>query len=334
MNTNKQTNRWFLLASHLGVIIFMMACSVFSTVQQSDDGLFHFDNGNIEVRDENGDWVQVDGTSFELMGELENTDPWTVAGQELETSDATLIEEGLEVGDIVRVRGIITEDEKWVAYSIESTDKQTDPIILLIGVVDSVDPLSANGISLNVTDETDIQGEVAVGTIVRVEILLLEDGTWEVISIAPLGESTDMAGCVTVIATIISIEGNEIQFLGWPDTVTLSIDNQTDDTNQNSDDENDDEDQNEDNDDETTDTIEIAPGDVVQAVICISDDGTLIIVQITVLHVDDESGGESTNGEKVLICHKPNKKGGNTLSVASAAVPAHLAHGDTLGACP
>lgn len=32
---------------------------------------------------------------------------------------------------------------------------------------------------------------------------------------------------------------------------------------------------------------------------------------------------------KVAICHK-----GHTLSVAEAAVAAHLAHGDTLGACP
>jgi len=35
------------------------------------------------------------------------------------------------------------------------------------------------------------------------------------------------------------------------------------------------------------------------------------------------------------VCHKPdNKKGGNTLSISSSAVPAHLGHGDTLGACP
>lgn len=41
---------------------------------------------------------------------------------------------------------------------------------------------------------------------------------------------------------------------------------------------------------------------------------------------DDGSNG---NGEKVIICHK-----GQTKEVAPAAVPAHLAHGDTLGACP
>jgi hypothetical protein len=33
--------------------------------------------------------------------------------------------------------------------------------------------------------------------------------------------------------------------------------------------------------------------------------------------------------EKVTLCHK-----GHTITVAASAVPAHLAHGDTLGACP
>jgi hypothetical protein len=39
--------------------------------------------------------------------------------------------------------------------------------------------------------------------------------------------------------------------------------------------------------------------------------------------------------EKVTICHRPpgNEKA-LTLSVGSSAVPAHLAHNDTMGACP
>jgi uncharacterized protein YpmB len=334
MSTNKRSNRWLLLAAHLGTIILMMACLVFTGGQQSDDKLFQFDNGSIEVKDENGNWVPVDGASFELVGLLESTGPWTVAGQEFETSDSTMIDEGLEVGGLVRVRGVLLEDGTWVAYSIEGTDEQTDPIIILIGVVDSVDPWSVNGINLNVTEETDVQGDITSGMIVRVEILLSEDGTWEVISIAPLGESTETTGCVTVVATVLSVSGNEIQFLGWPITVTLEIGNQTDNTDQNNnDDESDDEEQNEDNDDEANDVTAITSGDVVQAVICVSDDGILFITQITILHMDDENGSETTNGEKVLICHKPDKKGGHTLSVASPAVPAHLAHGDKLGAC-
>jgi hypothetical protein len=44
----------------------------------------------------------------------------------------------------------------------------------------------------------------------------------------------------------------------------------------------------------------------------------------------EEEDGEKGKQEKVIICHK----GRLTLSIAKAAVPAHLKHGDTLGACP
>jgi hypothetical protein len=39
---------------------------------------------------------------------------------------------------------------------------------------------------------------------------------------------------------------------------------------------------------------------------------------------------------KVLICHIPpgNPANAHTISVDQSAVPAHLAHGDTLGPCP
>jgi len=336
MSTNIKPARWLLLATHLGTIIFMVACTaVGNGIQMTDDGSIQVEDGTIEVQNEDGDWVPIAGESaFELVGELESTDPWTVAGTILETNESTQIEEGLQVGDLVRVQGTVLEDGTWLAYSIETAEEQTDPIITLIGVVDSVDPWVVNGIELNVTDETEIQGDIVPGMIVRVEILLLEDGTWEVLSIAPLGESTDISGCVTVVATILSVEGNEIQFLGWPTTVILDI-NKEEQVQESQDDEETeegDEDIDE-GEDETTETA-LAAGQVVLAVVCVSDDGQLIVVQITLLENDDENNNSgSGNGEKVLICHKPNKNA-HTLSVASAAVPAHLGHGDTLGPCP
>jgi hypothetical protein len=174
-----------------------------------------------------------------------------------------------------------------------------------------------------------------------VEILLLPDGTWEVLSIAPLGESTETSGCVSIVATILSVEGNEIQFLGWPVTVILNTGTQTEGENQNDENTNGEEgsegeNQNEENGDEGSGEVTISSGQTVLAVVCVSDDGTLIIVQIIVLTTDQEGEVDTSTGggEKVLICHKPDKKGGHTLSVSSSAVPAHLGHGDKLGACP
>jgi hypothetical protein len=46
-------------------------------------------------------------------------------------------------------------------------------------------------------------------------------------------------------------------------------------------------------------------------------------------HGHGSQPGHHQYHEKVIICHK-----GHTISVSSSAVPAHLAHGDTLGPCP
>ena len=319
MNTNNRSAfRWSLIVGCLGMIVVITACAGFAAGSTSDE-LLRLNDGSVEVQNGNGGWVPVGGEStFELVGEIESTDPWKVAGVTLETRESTQIEDGLQVGDIVRVRGAILEDETWVAYSIELAEEQTDPIIVLIGKVDSVDPWVVNGITLNVTDETEIQGAITPGMIVRVEILLLPDGTWEVLSISPLGDFTEAAGCATIIATVLSVNGNEIQFLGWPTTVTLGEDTQTGNENESG--------------GET-----VNENQVVLAVVCVADDGQIVIVQIIVLNADnvnDDEGGTSVEGEKVLVCHKPDKNGGHTISISSSAVPAHLAHGDTLGACP
>lgn len=318
MKKNKQAARWQAYLGFVGILIMAMACSVtaggpdLATTSTPDSGEVQIllEDGILEVQDENGDQTPVAGDSyFDVTAELESIDPWTVAGITLETNDSTQIEEGLQDGDPVRVRGFILENGTWLAISIERAEEQIDPIIILIGKVDSVDPWVVNGIQLNVTEDTDIQGEITPGMFVRVEILLDPDGTWEVLSIAPLGEPEEGPDCATVVVTVVDIEGDEIQLSGWP-AITLGED------------------------------IEIEGGiealstnQVVLVVVCPSEEGQIIIVQIIFLDTGDE-GTSSEGGEKVLVCHKPDKKGGHTISIASAAVPAHLAHGDTLGSCP
>jgi hypothetical protein len=183
------------------------------------------ENGAIEAQQEDGDWTPVGGeTTFEIVGELESTDPWMVTGNTFATRDSTRIDEGLEAGDLVRVKGVILEDGTWLAYSIErATNEQTNPTIILIGTVTSIDPWVVNGITLNVTSDTLIGEGIELDMIVRVEILLLDDGTWEVLSIVSLGDFTNVPGCATVMATVVSVNGNQIQLTGWP-VITLSDD--------------------------------------------------------------------------------------------------------------
>jgi len=254
-----------------------------------------------------------DDSAFELTGEVEDKDPWKVAGITFETRDWTQVEDGIGTGDLVRVQGRILEDGTWLAYSIElvEEDEGTNPIIILIGRVISVDPWVVNGFPLNVTDDTDIQGTITPGMIVRVEILLLPDGTWQVLSIAPLGDFAEIPGCSTVVATVITVNGNEVQFLGWP-SITLGEDVTI----------------------ESDSGGTLSENQVVLVVVCTSGDGQIVIIQIIIINVGDTGDVETPGeGEKVLVCHKPGKNQ-HTLSISASAMPAHLGHGDTLGSCP
>ncbi|HEX5840145.1 MAG TPA: DUF5666 domain-containing protein [Anaerolineales bacterium] len=315
MNSNQR--RVFLFGS-LGTLIFILGCmTVMGGSPDTGQATLQLDGNVVQVRDQDGGWSPVAGAStFELVGSVESTEPWKVSGRTLETNQTTRVGQGVQTGDLVLVRGAALDQNDWLAYSIEPAQEQTDPVVTLIGTVDSVDPWVVNGITLNVTEDTVAEGDITPGMLVRVEILLLEDGTWEVIRIVPLGDLTDTSGCANVIATVVSVNGDQIQFLGWPTTVTFA-----DDDNDAS--------ENEDGDDRV-----VEPGQKVLAVVCVVNK-QVVIVQVTVLDDNDGDDGEpAANGEKVLICHKPDKKGGHTLSIASAAVPAHLGHGDRLGACP
>jgi hypothetical protein len=149
--------------------------------------------------------------------------------------------------------------------------------------------------------------------IVRVEILLLDDGTWEVLSVVSLGNFTDVPGCATVMTTVINVNGNEIQLTGWP-VITLNDEVKIE--------------------GERGDEVTLAEGQAVLVVVCSSEEGQIRITHIIILNTEEEETPSNGGEEKVLICHKPDKKGGNTLSVASSAVTGHLGHGDKLGACP
>jgi hypothetical protein len=325
---NQSIVRWQWVV-YLSMIAALLACATFTgadngaditptamTMQVTPEAVLRLENGAIELREENGGWLPVGGeTTFEITGELESTDPWMVTGNTFATRDSTQIAEGLEVGDRVRVKGVILEDGTWLAYAIESVEEQTDPIIILIGKVTSIDPWVVNGITLNVTSDTLIGEGIQPDMIVRVEILLLEDGTWEVLSIVSLADFTDIPGCATVTATVVSVDGHEIQLAGWP-VITLDDDVKIE------------------NDQGGEGTL--SENQVVLVVVCSSDDGQIRITHIIILNIDEgevPSDGEG-QGEKVLICHKPDKKGGHTLSISSSAVSAHLGHGDKLGACP
>ena len=267
-------------------------------------------------------WIQVDGIwlarkikrviegerSFEIAGQIESIDPWVVAGISFETRDWTDIDPGLQVGDLVRVKGKIQEDGTWLAFEIERIQDLPYPLIVIIGTVISTNPWVVSGIPLNVTPETIIEGDIVPGMLVRVEIYLLPDGTWQVVRITALDVFIGIPGCMNLTATVLSFDGSRLQLLGWPELV-LGEDVEID--------------------------GDLIPNSIIVIQLCFNEDGTIVIIQIIIIfrpEIDIEP--PPVDGHKVTICHKPlKKKGGNTITISRSALPAHLAHGDYIGAC-
>ena len=77
--------------------------------------------------------------------------------------------------------------------------------------------------------------------------------------------------------------------------------------------------------------IEVKSGDAAEIDIIVKIvDSEVVLIKIDFDGDDDgdDDDGDDGGGKKT-VCHK----GKNTLSIDASAVPAHLAHGDTMGAC-
>lgn len=320
MRRNSAAIRWQLITGYVGIIVLLMACGagggtpVPVTSTATELALLRLENGAVEAREADQGWTPVGGeTTFEINGVLESTDPWMVNGNTFASRESTKAGEGLENGSYVRVKGLILEDSTWLATSIERAPEEvTSPTINLIGKVTSIDPWMVGGITLDVTSDTLISEGITIDMIVRVEILLLEDGTWEVLRISSLGNFTDVPGCASVIARVVSVNENELQLAGWP-LITIgaqvTIEN------------------------DAGEPATLAPGQAILLVMCAARNEQVRITHIIILHPAVDESPADGGGERQLICHKPNNRGGNTLSLPTEAVSAHLGHGDTLGEC-
>jgi hypothetical protein len=165
--------------------------------------------GNPQV----GDWVSVaghlsaDGTRvadriallrrspvnrFTLMGEVEAVEDtaWTVAGQTITVDEETAIEEGIEIGDVVRVEGVILEDGALLAERIRLVEGQPGLPFHFVGVLQSIDDetWAISGISIAVDADTELDEDLVVGEVVEVRGWILEDDTWLARSIKRLEE--------------------------------------------------------------------------------------------------------------------------------------------------
>lgn len=162
-----------------------------------------------------GDWVQVtgvvledgsllaqqvqkqtvDGSPFEFTGVVQTIgdESWSISGIDVTVNDDTEIKDDPAVGDVVKVEGQITSDGVWLAREIKAEDDDNDDTaeFEFTGLVETIDPWVVAGISLATDEWTEIDTAVEPGSLVKVEGVILADGTWLASEIKLLDDADD-----------------------------------------------------------------------------------------------------------------------------------------------
>jgi hypothetical protein len=225
-----------------------------------------------------------DEKPFEFVGVVQNISAgaWTISGITIGIDEETEIEEGITVGDTVKVNGIILANDTWLAEEIEQL-VDDNATFTFTGTVMNIDPWLVGGIGFEVAEWAQIDPGIESGDTVRVSGVILADGTW--------------------LATEIELQtGNVLQivFVGEVNNLDpwvisgLPISS----------------------DENTLIVGEIAVGDLVRVTAWIRDDGTWLATHILLLDSDQEqecvaitavvtgiNGDEITlgNGQTILL---------------------------------
>ncbi len=259
---------------------------------------------------EDGTWlattinlVTPQGYYFEFIGVVQSLSPWTVSGVSFDTADWTEIDADIQVGNRVRVTGMINADGLWVAERIERLDTEQATSFAFFGPVLSINPWNVRGVSLMVDERTTIKGDITLGEMVKVTGWILEDGTWLAIEIKHTGLHLGQ-GCSMISSIVQSINGDQIILVDGQTIVRTE---------------------------DLVVTGDLKEASMVVYQYCVDELGQGKIVSITVVYQWDV-----LPPAKAVICHIPPGNPGNrhTIDVGQPSVAAHLAHGDTLGPCP
>ena len=190
---------------------------------------------------------------FEFTGEVESIDPWIVAGTPLDTRPWTEIDQGIEIGDKVKVEGRVLDDGTWLATEIDRLEQEEPQRFKLVGEVTSLEPWIVAGTTLAVDDETEIEDQIGVGDTVRVRGRILPDGTWLAEEIERLDTQR---GCLATSSAVRALEPSRIVLLNWQ---SIELD------------------------DEVEVEGEVKVASVVVVDVCVDEDGTITVVSISVI---------------------------------------------------
>jgi hypothetical protein len=145
------------------------------------------------------------GQPFEFRGVVQAIADmtWTISGIAITVGGETEIAAGLEVGDLVHVRGWVLEDDTWLASAIERVGDE-EPAFEFTGEIESIDLWVVAGIAFETREWTEIEPGLEVGDLVRVEGRIMEDGTWIAYEIERLDEEEVLH--IVLVGTVTSMD--------------------------------------------------------------------------------------------------------------------------------
>jgi len=123
---------------------------------------------------------------------------WTIAGKAVQVDDKAGIDAGIAVGDIVEVKGRITDDDELLATDIRLIETNEDDLPFnFVGVINTMgaDEWIISGTTIVVTENTNIEAGLVAGDVVQVRGRI-RDGDWLAKSIV-LADDDDRKFAIT-----------------------------------------------------------------------------------------------------------------------------------------
>lgn len=145
-----------------------------------------------------------DELPFEFVGVVQamGSSSWTISGRVIALDEDTEIKGVIAVGDVVKVEGVITPENVWLAREIKLLEAE-EPAFSLVGLLDSINPWVVAGVPFEVRPWTLIDPGLMVGELVRVNGRILADGTWVAYEITRLSGDDD-ALVIVFVGTVDS----------------------------------------------------------------------------------------------------------------------------------
>jgi ferric-dicitrate binding protein FerR (iron transport regulator) len=154
--------------------------------------------------------IEAEEETFDFTGVVIGMDPWNVSGVAFETDENTAIDEGIDIGNRVRVKGQVLADGTWLAESITQLDEGKRHHVEFTAKVEHIDPWIVGGVTVSVTEQTKIDNGIKVGDLVTVKGNLLPDGT---VVAKKIRLANPTQGCVETSVVVQTINADQIVLL-------------------------------------------------------------------------------------------------------------------------